>query len=98
MKKWVPDYANRSTTNIVATTYTAVQDGFIDYKIGIYGGGDTHGVTINGIRVYAVEVAAGNVFRTISDVFPVATGDTVSFSYNRDAGENWAYFMPGRWI
>ena len=98
MKKWIPDYANRDTTNIVTTTYTATQDGFINYKLGSYSGGDSHGVYINGVRVYAIETGAGNVFRTISDVFPITTGDTVSFSYNRDAGNNWAYFMPGRWV
>jgi hypothetical protein len=103
LMRWVPDYANRGSTNILPgsnTNFTISDTGFLDFQE-IYkysGGSDTYlRVTINRQDIIRM-VAPPNSTTQYSGILPVVKGDVVSVTYNTDAGAHHVYFIPGRWV
>lgn len=99
MKKWVPDYANRSNTNLIPnkeTTVTIQDTGFICFSIIRYSNGNNSAVSINGKQMMG-STAAASGYGTCTGVLPVTSGDIVTLEYNADT-PHWLYFIPGKWV
>lgn len=99
LKKWVPDYANRSNTNLIPnkeTTVTIQDTGFICFSIIRYSNGNHSAVSINGKQMMESPAAASG-YGTCTGVLPVTSGDIVTLEYNTDT-PHWFYFIPGRWV
>lgn len=100
MKRWVPDYTNRSDTNLLAnkpSSVTITEDGFICYRIKRYGNDFDAILRINNKMVTA-SCASTNAIADTSGVLPVFVGDVITYTYNTDTGDNYIYFIPGKWV
>lgn len=107
LKKWVPDYANASSTNLWgdAPSATITDTGFVSCRIGIYKVNEAAQVEIavSGVIVakgYSESRAPGNgVPCATSAMVPVSSGDTISYdSHGGDLLYRECYFIPGKWM
>lgn len=108
MKRWVPDYANRSNTNLWAnsTTTTITDFGFVTCVVNSYKVNTNSRTYIyaNGkeMAVDAAEARGPNsaVVSGASLVLPVSPGDVISCGMTDGGGYNIknCYFMPGKWV
>ena len=99
LKKWIPDYANRSNTNLIPnkeTTVTIQDTGFICFSIIRYSNGNHSAVSINGKQMME-SPAASSGYGTCTGVLPVTSGDIVTLEYNTDT-PHYMYFIPGKWV
>lgn len=108
MKKWVPDYAQKSSTNIFSSgnSYTVTQDGFMQYALNAYRLGSsvapTATIKINDEAIIIAESYRdydNNMVTGASGVLPVSNGDTISLTFTGGPTVNYkqGYFIPGKW-
>ena len=106
MKKWVPDYANATVTNVfTSNVYTASGDGFVYVFWEGYNQSAAidASIQVNGLRIArnVSENTSSSAARTgsVSAFCPVCAGDVVSINYNSGTVQNIreGFFIPGKW-
>lgn len=98
-KRWVPDYNNTSSTNLVPADETSVtiqQTGFICFSFVRYSNNAEVYMTINGAKVMS-GIAGAQGYGQISGIIPIVAGDIIEISYNTDT-PHFMYFIPGKWV
>lgn len=108
MKRWIPDYAQKRSTNLLAsgnsTTFTDTGFVYYDYVVYKQDGTSPHiDVRLNG---YIFDASDGmkdlnnNLAAQAEGVLPVASGDTLSVASTGGSliTRRGAYFVPGRWV
>ena len=99
MKKWVPDYSNRSDTDLMSgnkKSITITETGFVCFSFLRYGNGNESYMTINGKKVLS-SIGATSGYGICTGVLPVSNGDILGLEYNTDT-PHWMYFIPGKWV
>lgn len=101
MKCWVPDYANRGSTSLLTGSgsthsFTIQSNGFITYSLQRYGSGNYAQIYINN-KLIVDEEALNNSAYGPNGILPVAAGDQIYCKYSTDTGNNFVYFIPGKW-
>lgn len=105
MKRWVPDYASKSSTNLWSsgTSATASQTGFVYYEAN-YWASNSQTVSIR-INNKVVDKAVGlkdlnnNYAAIVAGTLPVTAGDVISISKgSMTANSKGLYFIPGKWV
>ena len=71
--------------------------GFICYRIKRYGNNQDALLRVNG-KLMTASCSSTNAIADTSGVLPVFAGDIVTPVYNGDTGDNYLYFIPGRWV
>lgn len=107
MKRWVPDYENRDSTNLLANSFSATLSGdgfvFVFWEGFNNSNNPTAGARINGCRVaYALGEntnLSGTRTAAFSAFVPVMDGDTLEIflSTGTETNRKEAYFVPGMW-
>ena len=102
MKKWVPDYANRGSTNLLTGSgsthsFTIQENGFITYSLKIYGVQNHAQIYINSKIIIDEEAVTSSAYGP-NGVLPVSIGDEIYCVYSTDTGGNFVYFIPGKWV
>ena len=99
MKKWIPDYENKGSTNILSKTINVIADGWIDFQeiVRYSTSGDVFlKISVNEELIISVTGRKDSEAK-FSGLVPVRSGDTVSVLYSSDWGTPKAYFVPGKW-
>lgn len=106
MKKWMPNYANAQLlTNAQARAYTAPEDGFISIGVARYSADQSNygeiTVQINNIPV--AKILGGPTDRggypqaRYTGLIPICAGERMSNNAAADM-DNYAWFIPGKWV
>lgn len=109
MKKWAPDYAQKSTTNLLAssTSATVQEDGFINYNLNYYKTGSSPTTVRLNINNKEVDRAEGekdmnnNLASVCAGTLPVSKGDVISVTTtgsNVGMNARQVFFIPGKWV
>ena len=106
LKVYMPDYANKESTNRWngVSTWTSDRRGFVYFYLYSYNTTTIQSpiVTINGVEIsHAVMEAAhtnGARVTANSGVLPVNTGDIISYSSANTINARNLHFIPGRWV
>lgn len=99
MKKWIPDYENKGSTNILSQTINVIADGWIDFQeiVRYSTSGDVFlKISVNEELIISITGRKDSEAK-FSGLVPVRSGDTVSVLYSSDWGTPKAYFVPGKW-
>ena len=101
LKRWVPDYANKSATNLASNnTATITETGFAYISIRGYSTSGSYeaNISVNGQEIYyqIIEALSPTSARALYTGFtiPVAAGDVITAT----RGLNAVNFIPGRWV
>lgn len=97
LKKWVPDYENKGSSSLIVsdkTNFTSTIDGFITYRLGVYGNNTAY-IDINNKRV--AEFSTTSDYGFIDGMIPVSTGDEIELRCKTDTPV-YAYYIPGKWV
>ena len=99
MKKWVPDYSNMSSTNLISgnqMTVTISDTGFICVGLITYGNNDECSLSINGNKMMS-GTAGTSGYGQASGVLPITSGDVITLDYDTDV-PHFMHFIPGKWV
>ena len=105
LKRWSPDYANKSSTNLFSssTSATMTGNGFIEYEINYYNTSSAPTLTLK-INDKSVQIAEGgkdlnnNLATTMSGMRQVSVGDVVTLTKSGNKNYQRLYFIPGKWV
>jgi hypothetical protein len=100
---WMPDYANKSATNLWASGYTTTiaTKGFVAIYVNAYAAlSYGNAVTVNGVEILKTynEVPSGSATAVISNIIPVNAGDVVAVTNAGSFNAKICNFVPGRLV
>ena len=49
-------------------------------------------------KLISSSCSSTNALADVSGVFPVTAGDVIKPTYNTDTGDNYLWFIPGKWV